>query len=206
MIGYYFTKDSAKIRLFFGFTKLFLFNYIFLWRASPAAIKRITRQRSGWQCLYCDFGGAVAAVVGLVVEDAELAGGDAVDGGGWVDYKSILRCLFQGAGDVFGGVADFEGDGGWPQCAGDMRRPSKGVLGEPVEVVDGKILLVGGGGVVAVGDVEDVVGDVFFDDEPGPPEKPMPLRWPMVWNQRPLCSPMRRPVSNSMTSPGFSPR
>ena len=29
MIGYYFTKDSAKIRLFFGFTKLFLFNYIF---------------------------------------------------------------------------------------------------------------------------------------------------------------------------------
>ena len=27
-----------------------------------------------------DFGGAVAAVVGLVVEDAKLAGGDTVDG------------------------------------------------------------------------------------------------------------------------------
>ena len=75
--------------------------------------------------------------------------------------------MLQGARDVFGGVADFEGDGGWPQCAGDMRRPSKGVLGEPVEVVDGEGGLVGGGGVVAVGDVEDVVGDVFFDDEPG---------------------------------------
>lgn len=30
----------------------------------------------------CNFGRAVAAVVGLVVEDAELAGGDAVDGDG----------------------------------------------------------------------------------------------------------------------------
>lgn len=38
---------------------------------------------------------------------------------------------------------------------------------EPVEVVDGEVGLVGGGGVVAMGDVEDVVGDVFFDDEPG---------------------------------------
>ena len=31
----------------------------------------------------------------------------------------------------------------------------------------GKSGFVGGGGVVAVGDVEDVVGDIFFDDEPG---------------------------------------
>ena len=38
---------------------------------------------------------------------------------------------------------------------------------EPVEVVDGEVRFVGGGGVVAMGDVEDVVGDIFFDDEPG---------------------------------------
>ena len=38
---------------------------------------------------------------------------------------------------------------------------------EPVEVVDGEVGFVGGGGVVAMGDVEDVVGDIFFDDEPG---------------------------------------
>ena len=36
-----------------------------------------------------------------------------------------------------------------------------------MDVMDGEVGFVGGGGVVAVGDVEDVVGDIFFDDEPG---------------------------------------
>ena len=33
--------------------------------------------------------------------------------------------------------------------------------------MDGEVGFVGGGGVVAVGDVEDVVRDILFDDEPG---------------------------------------
>ena len=35
---------------------------------------------------------------------------------------------------------------------------------------------------------------------------PSPLRWPMVWNQVPLCSPRTRPVPASRISPGRSPR
>ena len=104
----------------------------------------------------CNFSGAVAAMVSLVVENAELAGGYSVDWCLGVDDERSLGGLLQSSGKIFGGVADFEGDvGGW-----DWE-------GEPVEVVDGEGRLVGGGGVVAVGDVEDVVGDVFFDDEPG---------------------------------------
>ena len=44
----------------------------------------------------------------LVVDDAELAGGDAVDGGLGVDDIGIGRCLFQRTGEVFGGVTDFK--------------------------------------------------------------------------------------------------
>ena len=36
-----------------------------------------------------------------------------------------------------------------------------------MEGVDGEGLLVGGCGVIAVGDVEDVAGDILFDNEPG---------------------------------------
>ena len=44
----------------------------------------------------------------LVVDDAEVAGGDTVDGSLWVDDKGVGRCLFQRAGEVFGGVTDFK--------------------------------------------------------------------------------------------------
>ena len=50
-------------------------------------------------------------------------------------------------------------------CFGRLSNRKGG--GEPVDVMDGEVGFVGSGGVVAVGDVEDVVGDVFFDDEPG---------------------------------------
>ena len=92
----------------------------------------------------------------LIVEDAELAWSYSVDGGLGVDDVGARGGLFQGAWEIFGGVADFEGDVWGLHGAG-----------EPVEVVDGEVGFVGGGGVVAMGDVEDVVGDVFFDDEPG---------------------------------------
>lgn len=36
-----------------------------------------------------------------------------------------------------------------------------------MEGMDREILLVGSGGVVAMGDVEDVVGDILFNDKPG---------------------------------------
>ena len=41
-----------------------------------------------------DFSGAVAAVMVLVVDDAELTRGDTVDGGLWVDNKRIWRSPF----------------------------------------------------------------------------------------------------------------
>ena len=50
-------------------------------------------------------------------------------------------------------------------CFGRLSNRKGG--GEPVNVVDGEIRLISRFRVVTVGDVEDVVGDVFFDDEPG---------------------------------------
>ena len=47
-------------------------------------------------------------MVSLVVDDAELAGGDTVDGGLGVDDKGVGRCLFQRTREVFGGVTDFK--------------------------------------------------------------------------------------------------
>ena len=44
----------------------------------------------------------------LVVDDAELTRGDAVDGSLGVDDIGIGGCLFQRAGEVFGGVTDFK--------------------------------------------------------------------------------------------------
>jgi len=35
---------------------------------------------------------------------------------------------------------------------------------------------------------------------------PKPLRCPIVWNHRPLCSPISRPDPSSATGPGFSPK
>ena len=44
----------------------------------------------------------------LVVDDTELTGGDTVDGGLGMDGVGVGGCLFQGAGEVFGGVTDFK--------------------------------------------------------------------------------------------------
>ena len=62
--------------------------------------------------------------MGLVVDDAELTGGDTMDRGLGVNDKGIGRCLFQRTEEVFGGVTDFKcnvraqplgrlGDRGW---------------------------------------------------------------------------------------------
>ena len=47
-------------------------------------------------------------MVSLVVDDTELTRGDTVDGGLGVDDVGVGGCLFQGAGEVFGGVTDFK--------------------------------------------------------------------------------------------------
>ena len=44
----------------------------------------------------------------VVVDDAELAGGDTVDRGLGVDDVGIGGSLFQRTGEVFGGVTDFK--------------------------------------------------------------------------------------------------
>ena len=44
----------------------------------------------------------------LVVDDAELTRGDTMDRGLGMDGVGIGGSLFQGAGEVFGGVTDFK--------------------------------------------------------------------------------------------------
>ena len=97
----------------------------------------------------------------LVVDDAELAGGDTVDRGLGVDDVGVGGSLFQRTREIFGGVTDFKCNF-FVLCFGRL-----GDRGEPMDIMDGEVGFVGGGGIVAVGDVEDVVGDIFFDDEPG---------------------------------------
>ena len=109
-------------------------------------------------------------VVILVIDDTELTRGDTMDRGLGMDGVGVGGCLFQRAGEVFGGVTDFKCNVRAQPLGrlGDRRKCDRlGDRCQPVDVVDGEVGFVGGGGVVAVGDVEDVVGDVFFDDEPG---------------------------------------
>ena len=91
----------------------------------------------------------------LVVNDTELAGGYAMyfllamDDIWTVGYL-LHRCLMP-----FGGVTYLEGD-------------TLGKLGksEKMEVVDGKILLIGCLRVVAMGDIENVVLYILLDNKP----------------------------------------
>ena len=111
-------------------------------------------------------------VVILVIDDTELTRGDTMDRGLGMDGVGVGGCLFQRAGEVFGGVTDFKGDvlrqAQEPWSARQAQPLDRlGDRCQPVDIVDGEIGFIGGGGVVAVGDVEDVVGDVFFDDKPG---------------------------------------
>ena len=57
----------------------------------------------------CNFGRAVTTMVVFIIENAELAGGYSVDWLRGVDGVGGFAGLFQGAGDVFGGVANLEG-------------------------------------------------------------------------------------------------
>ena len=75
-----------------------------------------------------------------------------------MDDIGIGGCLFQRAGEVFGGVTDFKCNVR-AQPFGRLRdRGERGRLsnrkggGEPVDVMDGEVGFVGGGGVVAVGE------------------------------------------------------
>ena len=46
----------------------------------------------------------------LVIDDTELTRGDTMDRGLGMDGVGVGGCLFQGAGEVFGSVTDFEGN------------------------------------------------------------------------------------------------
>lgn len=102
-----------------------------------------------------DFATAVTTVVAIVVYDAELAGGNAVDGGGGMYHIATIAEGFQGGGQEFGGVANLQRDVRWWQLAVDA-----------MERHDGEVLLVGRRRVVAMRDIDDVLLDVFLDDEP----------------------------------------
>ena len=102
-----------------------------------------------------DFATAVTTVVAIVVYDAELAGGNAVDGGCGMYHIAAVAHSFQGGGKEFGGVANLQRDVfGW-QLAVDA-----------MEAHNGEVLLVGRRRVVAMRDIDDVLLDVFLDDEP----------------------------------------
>ena len=101
----------------------------------------------------------------LVVDDAELAWRHAVDRFSGMHHVLAVVDQFQPCWQKFGGVANLDGDishtRGLTLCV---------VYGElsvdAVEVADGEMLPVGRGRVVAVGDVDDVLLDVFLHDKP----------------------------------------
>ena len=94
----------------------------------------------------------------VVVDDTELARGDAMNLL-FRMYDEFLWALpFQCRRMIFGGMADLEGNLRSKRC---VRRQ-----GEPMEVVHREVLFIGRLGVIAMGDVEDVVGDIFLNHEP----------------------------------------
>ena len=92
----------------------------------------------------------------LVRGDTELTGGYAMDFLLAMDDIGIISCGLHRCLMPFGGVTYLEGDA--LGKAGD---------GEVMEVVDGERLLVGCLGVVAMGHIEDIVGDILLDYKPG---------------------------------------
>ena len=71
-------------------------------------------------------------MVVLIVNDTELAGGNAMDFFGGMDDESSFTGLLQSAGEIFGGMTDFEGDISALHWGG-----------EPMDVMDGEIMLIG---------------------------------------------------------------
>ena len=94
-------------------------------------------------------------MMGLVIDYTELTGSYAVDLLLAMDDIGIISCGLHRSLVPFGSVAYLEGDA--LGKAGD---------GEVMEVVDGERLLVGCLGVVAMGDIEDIVGDILLDYKP----------------------------------------
>lgn len=94
-------------------------------------------------------------MMGLVVNDTELAGGYAMDLLLAMDDIGIISCGLHRSLVPLGSMAYLEGDA--LGKAGD---------GEVMEVVDGERLLVGCLGVVAMGHIEDIVGDILLDYKP----------------------------------------
>ena len=94
--------------------------------------------------------------MGLVIDYTELTGSYAVDLLLAMDDIGIISCGLHRCLVPLGSVAYLEGD-------------TLGKLGkcEKMEVVDGKILLIGCLRVVAMGDIEDIVGDILLDYKPG---------------------------------------
>lgn len=91
-----------------------------------------------------------------IVDDAELAGGYAVNGGVGVHHVGALAGRLYAGGQELGGVANLQRD----VCGGQLPV-------DAVEVADGEVLLVGCLRVVAVRDIDDVLVDVLLDDKPG---------------------------------------
>ena len=112
-------------------------------------------------------------MVPCVVDHAELAGGDAVDGLCGVDDVGswLVGQGFECGGVEVGGVANLDSYptlGPFPitrEGSFDASRRQHAV--EAVEVADEEVLLVGRRGVVAVGDVEDVLLHIFLHHKHG---------------------------------------
>ena len=99
-----------------------------------------------------------------VVDNAELARGNTMDGRLGMDCIATVAEGLETGGKVLGGVAYLQRDVLGRQHAVDA-----------VEVMDGEVLLVGGSGVVAVTDVEDILRYVLLDDEPRTATEPHAL-------------------------------
>jgi len=122
-------------------------------------------------------------VVPGIVDGAELTGGDTVNGGGGADINGSVSVKVDYGWDVIGGVADFDAYFvrsvtvvTTKRSFGATKRFATKTVwvpvnvdgsGEPVDGVYLEFLFVGGLGVVAVGDEEDVFLDVLLDGEPG---------------------------------------
>ena len=91
----------------------------------------------------------------LIIDDTELTWSDTMDGVLGMDDESIIRGLLQRTREVLRSVTDFKGNISrlyWHR--------------QPMDVMHWEVTFVGCGRGITVGDIEDVVRDILFNDEP----------------------------------------
>ena len=105
---------------------------------------------------YGDFSGAKATMMVCIVDDAELAWGDAMDWRLGMDNERIGRSPLQPGRMIIRGMPDFKGD---------LNRRKR--LSQEMKVMDWEISLIGRIRIISMRYIENIITYILLDHKPG---------------------------------------